>query len=265
MKDAICQYCSKLFIVSPGSYGKFCSLSCGTIFRNEENFNKLKSKYDLNPVGCKNCQNVLSYEKRKNKYCSKSCASKITNQIDRKRGPSSVEKAPYSKIKWIWCSHTNQYYSNRNKDGSFRRSSPYIKTQKEKYYNSARFRFNVYHYPDEFDLSLIEKHGWYTCPGRKRKNQSKNILGISRDHIISISYGFLNNIDPKIISHPANCRLMLHSDNKNKHTKCELTIEELLEKITRWNKKYIERRIGLEPTTSCLEGKSSPRRIPALN
>lgn len=47
---------------------------------------------------------------------------------------------------------------------------------------------------------------------------------------------------------------MLHSDNKSKHTTCDLTIEQLLEKIDAWDKKYTERRIGLEPMTSNLEG-----------
>ncbi len=257
MKTSTCQQCSKLFNVTPGSYGKFCSLSCSTTFRNKTNLENDKAKYKLNPATCKCCNSQLIYEKRKNKFCSNSCSSKITNQITRKRGPTAVEKFPFSKIKFILCKHTNRYYSNKNPDGSIRRCSPYIKTIKEQYYTASRFKFNVYHYPDEFDLSLIEHHGWYTCPGLKRKGKPKNILGVSRDHIVSVSYGFANNIDPAVISHPANCRIMLHSTNKIKHNKCDLTIEELLEKINYWNKKYTERRIGFEPTTSCLEGRYS--------
>jgi hypothetical protein len=255
MKTTSCQHCSKLFNITPGSYGKFCSLSCGTTFRNKINLEKSKIKYNLNPTKCKCCQLTLEFDKRKNKYCSISCASKITNlEFPRKSGPTAIEKFPFSKIKFILCKHTNQYYSNRNSDGTIRKSSPYIKTIKEQYYTSARFRFNVYHYPLEFDLSLIEKYGWYTCPGLKRKGKPKNILGVSRDHIISVSYGFSNNIDPKIISHPANCRIMLHSDNKIKHNKCDLTIEQLLEKIDRWNQKYTEQATGFEPATNSLEG-----------
>lgn len=254
MKTATCQHCSKLFTVSPGSYGKFCSLSCGTIFRNKINLEKAKAKYKLNPTFCKCCQTNIDYEKRKNKYCSISCSSKITNNVPRKRGPTAVEKLPYSRIKFILCIHTNQYYSNKNTDGSPRRCSPYIKTIKEQYYSAARFKFNVYHYPNEFDLSLIKEHGWYTCPGLKRKGQPKNILGVSRDHIISVSYGFANNIDPKIISHPANCRIMLHIDNKIKHSKNDISLDQLLDKINIWNKKYTEQATGFEPATNSLEG-----------
>ena len=249
MKRAICQECNLEFILSNGSFGKFCSLSCGTKYRNKVNKEASIKKYQLNPTNCNCCQTPLEYDKRKNKYCSQSCAAKITNKTPRKRGPQPIEKHPCSKVKFILCKHTNQYYSNRNLDGSIRRCSPYIKTLKEKYYSASRFRFNIYHYPEEFDLELIEKYGWYTCPGKKRKKQPKNISGVSRDHIISVSYGFANNIDSKIISHPANCRIILHSENKVKSGKCDITFEELLERIKLWEEKYTERDNGIEPMT----------------
>lgn len=254
MKTSTCQHCHTIFTITLGSYGKFCSLSCGTTFRNKSNLEKSESKYNLNPIKCKCCGTPIKYKKRKNTYCSISCASKITNNIPRKRGPTAIEKPPYSKIKFILCTYTNQYYANKNSDGSIRRCSPYIKTIKEQYYAAARFKFNVYHYPYEFDLSLIEQYGWYTCPGLKRKGQPKNIFGVSRDHIISVSYGFANNIDPKIISHPANCQIMIHSHNKLKHNKCSLPLDQLLEKIRLWDAKYTERVTGIEPATNSLEG-----------
>lgn len=254
MKQSMCQQCNSSFIVTPGSFGKFCSLSCSTTYQNMVTLAKSIANYQLSPIRCKCCDTVLEYNKRKNKFCSHSCAAKITNNVSRKRGPTAVEKLPYSRIKFILCAHTNQYYSNKNPDGSLRRCSPYIKTLKEQYYSASRFKFNVYHYPEEFDLSLIDQYGWYTCPGLKRKGHPKNVLGVSRDHIISVSYGFTNNIHSSIISHPANCRIMIHSDNKIKHNKCDLTVKQLLEKIDKWNKKYTERRNGLEPLTSNLEG-----------
>ena len=255
MKTAICQHCSKQFNITPGSYGKFCSLSCGTTFRNVINLEKAKEKYKRNLTKCKCCQIEMEYEKRGNTYCSISCASSVTNySVPRKRGPTAVEKLPYSKIRFILCTHTNQYYSNKNSDGTVRRSSPYVKNQKQKYYQDARFMFNVYHYPKEFDIDLINQLGWYTCPGLKRKGQLKNTLGVSRDHIISVIYGFINNIDPKLISHPANCQIIPHSQNKKKHTKCNMSVSELEEKIKQWNKKYTEQATGIEPVTNSLEG-----------
>lgn len=101
-----------------------------------------------------------------------------------------------------------------------------IRSDWEQYSISCRFNFNVYDYPNWFDLALIEEFGWY-----KASNKGNNLEGISRDHSYSLKEGFRNNIDPKIISHPANCVLMKQNENSKKKTKCNITIEELLERI----------------------------------
>lgn len=234
MMQAFCQHCRKQFMVQAGSKGKFCSLSCGTSFRNQENKKLKEIKYLELPNKCQNCKKELMYHQRNNKYCSNSCAAQITNKVPRKRGPTAKEKHQFSRIKFLLCDKTNKWYSNRNKDGSFRRCSPYIKTDKQKYYMEARFKFNVYNFPEKFDINLINTYGWYSCPGKKRKNSPKNVNGVSRDHLVSISYGFKNNIDPKIISHPANCQIVLHSENKRKSENCKITLDELLERIKNW-------------------------------
>ena len=82
-------------------------------------------------------------------------------------------------------------------------------------------------------LSLIEKYGWYSS-----KNNGDNADGVSRDHIVSVRYGFDNDISPDVISHPANCQLMQQVKNSSKNSKCGMTLEELKLKIEEWNKKY---------------------------
>lgn len=54
----------------------------------------------------------------------------------------------------------------------------------------------------------------------------------------SIMEGYKNNIDPKIISHPANCKLMIHNENVSKNFRCSINIIDLKEKIIKWDKKY---------------------------
>ena len=254
MSNPTCQHCHSVFTLTLGSYGKFCSLSCGTSARNKIQKEKNIKKYLLNPKQCAECFESLPYDNRGGKFCSRSCSAKKNNQVERKRGPTPKEKLPFCPVKFILCKHTNQYYLNKNHDGSVRRCSPYVKTQKQKYYQDARFMFNVYHYPEEFDIDLINQLGWYTCPGLKRKGQLKNILGVSRDHIISVSYGFINNIDSKLISHPANCQIIPHPQNKKKHTKCNMSVSDLEEKIKQWDKIYTEQATGIEPATNSLEG-----------
>lgn len=113
----------------------------------------------------------------------------------------------------------------------------YINVNREsfKYYQiQCAFTFALKDYPDEFDFGLIEKYGWYSP-----KNSNKpNLAGVSRDHMVSIKWGWENKVDPKIISHPANCKLVLQPKNASKHTDCSIAYEELLERIEAWNKKY---------------------------
>lgn len=115
-------------------------------------------------------------------------------------------------------------------NGKFKESE---KEGVERYRQLCEFKFNLKDYPDEFDFALIEGYGWY-----KAKNRGDNPNGVSRDHMYSVKRGYLNNIDPYYISHPANCKLMRHNDNNRKKIDCSLTIEELIERVNKWDEKY---------------------------
>ena len=99
-----------------------------------------------------------------------------------------------------------------------------------KYRCDCNFQFNLADYPDKFDFDLIRKYGWY-----KPKNHGNNLGGVSRDHMYSIMDGYINHIDPKIMSHPANCRLIRHNENIAKGGKSCITLEELLKRIKNWD------------------------------
>jgi len=105
----------------------------------------------------------------------------------------------------------------------------------KRYRQLCEFNFSLNEYPNEFDFTLIEKHGWYSA-----KNRGNNSNGINRDHMYSVKDGFINRINPKILSHPANCKLMTHIDNITKKDKSSITLNELLERIKKWNLKYEE-------------------------
>lgn len=102
-----------------------------------------------------------------------------------------------------------------------------------RYRQLCQFKFSLNQFPDEFDFKLIEEHGWYSAP-----NRGNNPNGVSRDHMYSVKQGFLNGVDPKIISHPANCKLVLQSENFSKRDGCSITLEELMKRIEEWDKKY---------------------------
>lgn len=102
-----------------------------------------------------------------------------------------------------------------------------------KYYRpSCKFNFNLSEVFYKIEgHELLAAHGMY-----KPSNRGDNLNGASRDHMLSVKYGFENNIDPSIISHPANCRIVLHSDNAKKNSKSSITLEELLKRIEEWDK-----------------------------
>lgn len=104
----------------------------------------------------------------------------------------------------------------------------------DKYRTDCCFKFSVYDFPNEFELGLIEECGWYSA-----SNRGNNLDGVSRDHMVSVKFGFENNVAAGVISHPANCRLLKHRDNVRKYTRNSIAIEELHQRILRWDEKYL--------------------------
>ena len=81
------------------------------------------------------------------------------------------------------------------------------------------FTFNVFHYPDLFDLDFVKEVGF--------RNTTTNPNGVTRDHRISVNEAIRNNYDPYYIKHPLNCELMLFEENNKKKTNCSITYDEL--------------------------------------
>lgn len=223
--------------------------------RHRTNINKAndrRKKYLEFPNSCKNCSSDLSYEHRWNKFCSKSCAAtynNINHSPERKFGPKKTKayvpkilrvpkaiKTPklkkkkvtfkesiigeYSKLYQCTCNHCKlQFVSRKKYKYCIGHRTLYTSSR-----NIYQFTFNVYDYPNLFDLSLIIKNGWYSPGNRGPKNNN----GVSRDHKISVHEAIKNGYDPYYITHPLNCELMLHSENKNKYVKSSMTYDQLV-------------------------------------
>jgi hypothetical protein len=185
---------------------------------------------------CKQCgKQITSYEQKD--FCSRSCSASYSNsRREFKNGYNSKGITLIDKVcpqcdnefqakrrKTIHCSKECYIKSKIKDDGSLK-----------DYRRKCQFNFNLADYPNEYNFTLIEEYGWY-----KAKNHGDNLNGVSRDHIVSVRYGFDNNISPDIISHPANCQLMPHKENVRKNFRCEMTIEELQCKIKQWEEKYL--------------------------
>jgi predicted nucleic acid-binding Zn-ribbon protein len=208
-----CECCKKEFIKNvrelKNENFRFCSSSCANTKKHSiDTKNKIRLGVIQNIKKQPGKENFI-LEIDKNKIC-KNC------------GNIFHTKKKKSLFCCKSCSMSYRYRDNRNK-----------MSDKKKYKLDCEFKFNLSDYPEEFNFELIKTYGWY-----KAKNHGNNLDGISRDHIYSIEEGFKNKIDPKIISHPANCKLIKQKENSKKHSKSSITIEELLIKIEMWNKKY---------------------------
>lgn len=243
----------------------YCSLSCRNIYVNKylRNYDKLlntnkekrlkkEEEYLLSPKICK-CGEIIPYKKRENNYCNHSCTATFTNsQKDYSVIKESIKKGIHKYlidnnirevgkvgIYDIVCKGCNitfqrnrndlRYCSNECKKNYRRKNTNALRM----YRLDANFKFNLADYPDEFDFTLIEKYGWYSP-----SNKKNNLGGVSRDHMLSVKEGFEQGIDPKLLAHPANCKLMIHNENVSKHKTSSITLIELLQRIEAFDKKY---------------------------
>jgi len=252
---------------------KFCSYKCRNIYINSRKdyskqaikLSESLIKYNEERLGpilvfnvvCDTCKNTFEVLERQNKfptkdiyYCSIFCAKTRKMPEDEKLNRSLSRKPDsISGEDWIKRRNKKGTYSSLSKEEKFKIRSEAgkkavatkIKNGQIKYDKSilkdyrllCRFVFKLRDFPEEFDLSLYQKYGTY-----RAKNYGDNQTGIVRDHMYSVKEGFKNNVDPYLLSHPANCNLIRGNDNQHKHTKCTITLEELKERVEKWNEKY---------------------------
>lgn len=218
---------------------KFCSSSCAAKSNNskrsKETINKQREtlKNNFFPyTAIRQCSKCGKFHTKIHaKFCSSACKP-VRGKDKNSRGGRPKLKWPFTKVKP--CAHCGKYMANIRLTYC-ESCSPNIRH----YRSRAAFKFNVYDYPDKFNLSLIDRHGWFSPNGYKRRNKTPNLNGISRDHLYSVADGFKNDVDPKVLAHPANCQLILHNGpngNSSKNSKSSISLQELLKRIDAWEK-----------------------------
>jgi Zn finger protein HypA/HybF involved in hydrogenase expression len=196
----------------------------------------------------RNIKNGIIYPiKDERKYCSRTCANSKNWSKEHKDKLSKTIREKFGTSKYeTHCLGCNKKISSKTKSGFCKKcysksrigKRMFFRTKHENeeldhYRLDCRFRFNLSSFPEEFDFELYKKYGKY-----KAANRGNNLKGISRDHMFSIMDGYKNKIAPEIIRHPANCNLMVHNENSSKHDSSSITLIELYERISNWNKKY---------------------------
>lgn len=270
----MCKICKNCEVEIPENR-IYCSLTCTNIFVNknlrdytkcsETQSKKFQDKYHKNPKKCKTCGSNIPYDKKDGSFCNDECFKKNINKnrkgikynltIDglnairngnnkmfKKLNPNFISKEEYDLTpkKCLYCENNIPHEKKRRKYCSKKCSSACKvsetlknKTPLQQYRFKCRFLFNVYDYPSYFNIELINKFGWYSPTNKKN-----NLDGVSKDHIFSIKDGFLLNVPSEIISHPANCQLILQRANSKKFSNSAITLEELKNKIIEWDNLY---------------------------
>lgn len=212
------------------------------LLRSGFNWDKLHPRQKL---FCLKCGKELKVGQRK--FCSLSCAAHINlNRIKKVPREKAVKCAICGSnvitTQWtsiIFCDYCKNKKELAKKERRCKNEgcNALVEGQKQycincrfEYYTvyrpSCKFQFNVNDYPDKFDLNLVKEYGWYSPV-----NKNNNPYGVSKDHLLSVKDGFDNNIPPEIISHPANCQLILQKKNSSKNRTSSITYEELLIRI----------------------------------
>ena len=261
--ENVCPYCHETLYMNKRVFAnhirwckanpKYEEIKNSTIQKLHSHIKSKKQNYICNCIVCgKEYEvNITPHKYEIGKYkktCSDKCAKQLTaSKIDKDDKNIKIQQTlkEYVKSKGLKVRNTFCKFCGKplltNSRRSYCSDECYLqyklkdKNQKQIYKYFCKFTFSLNDFPNEFDFNLIKQFGWY-----KAKNRGDNLLGVSRDHKYSCEEGFKHLIDPYLISHPANCKLLQHIENSSKYIKCSITIDELQTNVINWNKKYGE-------------------------
>lgn len=242
----LCQQCSKELTREQVRFKcKYCSRSCSAKHSNsirpkirpkeirKKVSDSLKLYHKTNPSRsikilckisfCQVCNGVI--RNRHGKVCSKPCQNLLAQRTSKHQAPATSKLSPEQEIIRRYKIHCSMSSSPVAFD-EFASSLYSIKNKDYKRYSDkCRFKLNITDIQFIKGYNLYMKHGPYT---------KDNKQGMTKDHKVSILYGFINNIDPTILSHPANCEFMSKSKNCSKERKCSITLDQLFLDIKNW-------------------------------
>ena len=253
--QSVCNECSVIYKTT-NSRSKFCSLACSGVARGRQKHETSLTAYHQTPKLCLLCSSPIRYEAKENQFCSSSCSAKHNNALmtsaSRQKQQTSLRlyfeskpKKPrvtaqlsksvakqnkpvdpyqetqysYSKVHLCICEVTKKsFYSQYWR----RYSSEAALLERKRYRYACDFTFSPYN-PQLLGYDILLKNGLY--------HPRKNLTGVSRDHRFSVADGWSKRVEPSVMSHPSNCRLILHSDNNSKKTKSEISLQQLYDLI----------------------------------
>lgn len=215
---------------------KFCTKSCSATYNNTNRLHSRETKQKISKAltqyhPCDACQvEMIPKLKRICEECKIAKKDKIAK--DKIEELSKYEeKAPFSKLNLCTCKICDSKFVSRT---SLQFCIEHRNTSKNLRMFYA-FKFNVYSYPDLFDIKLLNEVGWYSPGGKSGK---WNLNGLSRDHRVSISDAIKFGYDRFYITHPINCDLIPHIDNSRKKSKSSISYSDLVRMVNDYESRF---------------------------
>jgi len=206
-----CENCGK--INNEDYSNRFCSEKCSRSY-STKNDNSREQKY----ASCIDCKSKIRINKRASLKLCRCDKCKI-----------SLRKKKYKENNKRICKYCGNEINKRFKQICDTCSNFYMNVYRDR----CSFKFDLNKYKNEFDLDIYKKYGTYTA-----KNRGNNFNGIVRNHMFSINDAYKISLDPLLVAHPANCRLIKNIENLNKNRKSSITLQELINKILKFESKY---------------------------
>lgn len=223
MTEKVCFWCGSGFTSYIKSGRKYCSNSCANSCSNSNRTHSDETKAKIRETILNKSSNQVTNTKTR-----ETVLSEDSNQVTNTNIHKVKSRKVTTKVRKCRTCCVNDIHEPRKLICEDCRMQYY-----ELYRPSCEFDFDMNDFQDEFDLTIVRELGWYSP-----SNRGNNLKGVSRDHIYSVKDGFVNKVDYRLIKHPANCNLMVHSDNSSKHDGSGISLEVLYERIAKWDMKY---------------------------
>jgi len=234
-KGLKCKHCD-IPLTKPG---QFCSSSCSCVFNNKrrdpsiyekgnpKRSETLKKKFNDHVEFFIGPPNPSPDRIKHNN------SSRLSKQTERQRKRLEENtKFEFCKVSFQECSvcHINFLVDGYGK----RKYCKKCKENTRNYMTDYYFKFNVFHFPDLFDLDLLKQKGFYGCNGHSGRN---NPDGLSRDHRVSVREAIENKYEKYFIKHPINCQLIPQKENLKKYTRSSISYQQLIEEVEAYDLK----------------------------
>lgn len=198
--------------------------------------------YDKSPKLCLECTAKIPFEKHSNQFCSQSCAAINTNRAKNLIGfadkhretwhrnrPNFIHSKPKRKQanNLRICVSCGSQFSSKYHQKYCHPTCNQTKIGKIAYRNFCRFNLNPRDHKSLYDFDLIKSNGWYRPSNHP---DGYNPDGVTWDHLYRVEDGFKNQIDPYIMSHPANAEMLIWRENIARK-QSQITLDQLYKRI----------------------------------